>query len=293
MRIAMQVQNTTSRWCGASTGRLLVMIAATCACRTTGDGQNQMNSARKIFETELEKRGVAFKPGAEDGVYRLRIGGTDLIVNTENISRNYRRDGDARQVVHFVDQVVAASHQPPWVEAKSLVFFSAEPSDGEFGDAIRSKLTDTVDRVLVVTNFGESKVSWVTPAMLEKWRVSREDVENAASGNMAKLLTGKSLEIRNVDNGKLGMVPVDSVFKASVIFAPTFKAFVSKDLGWPVLAVLPARDFIYVLAEKDKDLLGRMGRVVVREYGNSGYPITTEVLRISDDDIAAIGNFPH
>jgi hypothetical protein len=35
-----------------------------------------------------------------------------------------------------------------------------------------------------------------------------------------------------------------------------------------------------------------MGSVVVNEFRSSGYPITTEVLRISDDGIEAIGRFP-
>jgi hypothetical protein len=35
-----------------------------------------------------------------------------------------------------------------------------------------------------------------------------------------------------------------------------------------------------------------MGSVVVNEYRNSGYPITTEVLRVSDAGIEAIGRYP-
>jgi hypothetical protein len=76
-----------------------------------------------------------------------------------------------------------------------------------------------------------------------------------------------------------------------VIFAPSFRRFVETVLGWPVLVVLPCRDFIYVVAD-DSPLLGQMGSVVVNEFRASGYPITTEVLRISDDGIEAIGHFP-
>jgi hypothetical protein len=34
-----------------------------------------------------------------------------------------------------------------------------------------------------------------------------------------------------------------------------------------------------------------MGGVVQDEFRKSGYPITTEVLRVSDDDIQAVGKF--
>ncbi len=129
--------------------------------------------------------------------------------------------------------------------------------------------------------------------MLQDWGVSEDAAVAAAGINMDRLLQGKELELAGeIDGMSLGMVPVDSVFKASVIFAPGFKRFVSQKLDWPVLAVIPCRDFIYVLAEKDKALLNRMGDVVQREYRESGYPITTEVFRVSDKGIEAIGKFP-
>jgi hypothetical protein len=88
------------------------------------------------------------------------------------------------------------------------------------------------------------------------------------------------------------MIPIDSALKASLIFAPAFRRFVEADVGWPVLVVIPCRDFIYLLAEQDQALLGRMGGVVQKEFRESGYPITTEVLRLSDQGIEAIGKFP-
>ena len=87
------------------------------------------------------------------------------------------------------------------------------------------------------------------------------------------------------------MVPVDPPYKASTIFAPAFKKLVEPVLGWPVLVVLPCRDFVYVIADGSR-LIDQLGGVVVNEFKNSGYPITTEVLRISDDGIEALGRFP-
>ena len=123
--------------------------------------------------------------------------------------------------------------------------------------------------------------------------MSEEAGASAAGTNMDRLIAGIEPEVpRKIDGMSLGMIPVDSVFKASVIFAPGFRQLVSTKIGWPVLVVLPCRDFLYVLAETDNALLARLGGVVQREFRNSGYPITTKVLRVSENGISAVGRFP-
>lgn len=170
--------------------------------------------------------------------------------------------------------------------------FLAEPSDHNFGDTIHYKISNDVAKVLVLTDLNEGKITWISSKMISDWKVTQAEVERNANENMAKLLKGKRPEVKEVDGQKLGMVPVQSVFKASTIFSPNFKEFVSSDIGWPVFAVIPCRDFIYILPEKDKSLLNRIGGIVQNEYRSSGYPITTEILKISDNGIEAIGKYP-
>lgn len=250
-----------------------------------------MQTADAIFEAELTKRGVSFSSDSV-GLYNVRTDLGTRMVNLENIQRNFQRDHDPEAVERFVDQVLSTFELPSWDKARSLVYFSAEPSDYDFRDTIRYQISDRVTKVLVLTDIDESKITWLTPKDLATWGVTKDQVENAASANLSQLLNGKRLEIEEIDKVKLAMLPVDSVFKASIIFSPNFKSFVTTELQWPVLAVIPCRDFIYILSKKDKSLLNRIGAVVQREYRESGYPITTEVLLISDKGIEAIGEFP-
>lgn len=252
-----------------------------------------MDTARAIFEAELTRRGIGFQQD-EDGLYEIAVGDGTARVSLENINRDFRRDG-ADAVARFIDQILKVLgdyEPPPWDRAKSLVHVSAEPADSDFGDTLVEVVTDTVRKVLVVTAPKEGLITWITPDFVRDWGVSEEDVRQAALGNMARLLEGVEPEIEDIDGMKLAMIPVDSAFKASLVLAPNFKDFISPTLGWPVLAVIPCRDFVYILPESDSDLLNRMGAIVQEEYRNSGYPITTEVLRISDDGIESIGAFP-
>ena len=251
----------------------------------------KVGDARTIFEQELARRKLSFQRTA-DGRYALELRGGQLTVSLENIARDFERDHDATAITRFVERCMASAAVPGWGTARNWVYFSAEPSDHEFGDTLRTRVTDTVTRVLVVTDAEETKVTWLTPAQQKKWKVKVAELEHAAGKNLDALLHGKKLEVTEAAGKKLGMIPVASAFKASLIFAPGFRKFVEPEMGWPVLAVIPCRDFIYVLAEADRDLLGRMGVVVQREFSGSGYPITKEVLRVSDDGIEAIGTFP-
>jgi hypothetical protein len=252
-----------------------------------------MQTARQIFESELQWRQVPFSGPDAHGLYRVRVETFDVTVSLENLQRDYKRESDPKIIAHFVDQILATRVALPWEQARTLMFFSAESADHQFGDAIHWSVTDRVCRVLVLTDLKEGKITWVTPGMLKDWHVSQDEAVQAASSNMNRLLDGKQPELAAaIDGMSLGMVPVDSVFKASTIFAPNFRGFASKKLEWPVLAVIPCRDFIFILSEKDKALLNRMGATVQKEYRQSGYPITTEVLRVSDEGIRAIGSFP-
>ncbi len=250
-----------------------------------------MKGVADAFERELTRRAVTFKRQDHDQ-YEV-VGSRGLLnVSIANLQRDVARDRDPEAVVAFVEHLLSIGEVPPWSSSKSLVFWSAEPPDHDFGDAIRARVTDTVTRVLVVTDEEESLLTWVMPDQLRLWNVEESEVRAAADRNQSRLLDNITLEVDSVAGLPLGMVPLHSPLKASVIFAPNLKSFVATALGWPVIAVIPCRDFIYLIRAEHDKLLGRMGAVVQREYRNSGYPITTEVLRISDDGIEAIGRFP-
>ena len=92
--------------------------------------------------------------------------------NLENIRRNAERDQDEGVVTRFVDHVLGFSGgHPPWDDARTLLFWSAEPTTAGLGDSIHVGISDEVARVLTLTNEDQSKVTWVTPDRCERWGV--------------------------------------------------------------------------------------------------------------------------
>ncbi len=52
------------------------------------------------------------------------------------------------------------------------------------------------------------------------------------------------------------------------------------------------RRFVCLVSKSAQSELGRVGALVVREYKQSAYPISTEVWEPSDAGVSAIGEFP-
>jgi hypothetical protein len=248
-----------------------------------------------VFEGELQRREIAFRR-LEENVYVVESDNGDLTVSIENRRRDAERDDDPGALRRFVDDIVAAAREMgtpivPWTEARDYVLLAVESSDQDFEDVLIRPLTQELSSIVTLTNAEHSRVTWVTDRMCADWGIQVSDVVAAARRNQDALLRGIELQVQQSGKFRLGLVPLDSPYKASVILAPSFRAWVEPHLGWPVYAVIPCRDFIYVFPQ-DQELLGRVGGVVVQEFKKSGYPLTTEVLSISDEGIAAIGKFP-
>jgi hypothetical protein len=246
-----------------------------------------------LFERELRRKGVLFRFDDESQRYVVQLEGRDLWVSLDNLARAYQGDREEAHVVRFVDAVLTTrSEMQSWQAVQSSILFSLEPSDYADPPDFRTPISRRVDRVPVLIEPSMATIAWVTPRMLECWQVSLADVEAEASRNLAAALAAAKLECRDVDGVRVGFVSTPLPHKSALILAPNVKEVVSPALGWPLHAVTPDRNFLYLWAAHHQEFLGRVGRVVVDEFVKSPYPITTEVFEIGDGGIKAVGAFP-
>jgi hypothetical protein len=105
-------------------------------------------------------------------------------------------------------------------------------------------------------------------------------------------MEGAKIEFSEIDGVRLGYLNTTLPFKASLLMAPNLKACIESKLGWPVMAVAPDRDFLYLWDAKHKDFVNRVGSTTVEQYSKASYPLSTEVYSVSESGIKAIGEFP-
>jgi hypothetical protein len=246
---------------------------------------------RAAFLREAKDQGVRVTRVLPDGRVFVEREGTELSVSLENLVRDVRRDGDVAAIGRFVTTVKGSGlGLPNWQNSKSRLRVSVEPADHEFGGTLREMVTDDIVRVLVYVTPDESRITWIDEVQLQTWGVPATEAWAAAWMNMSALLASTPIQIEAIDDMQLGMFDSESVFKASLLLSPNLKEILAPKIGWPIYAVIPCRDFAYFFPSKD--LIPRVGKTVVEEYKSSGYPITPDVLLISDSGIKSIGTFP-
>jgi hypothetical protein len=244
-----------------------------------------------LFLDELAKRNIEVKLD-DEGTYILDVCGLSIKVSLENVSRDFERDRDPDRIVTFVDSITNHLVLPEWQEAKGRIRWQPEPSDHEFGDSLRDAVSDKVSRVLVYVDPSETQIQWLTATDAKKWNKTRADLMSAAQENMDRILRQTKIETAPIEEHQLGILSNELVaFKAALLLCSNLKEAVEPVLGWPLFAVMLCRDFVYLLHQKDRSLIGRMGQVVMREYQKSGYPVSTEVFEITDQGIRAIADY--
>lgn len=245
-----------------------------------------------LFQSELHRRGLAFSIEADTGRYVMESGGSRLLISIENLRKDFERDGDTGRVMRFVDAVLASRAPQQERYTPEQLYWCLEPNDYSEPADYRVPVSECVDRVLVVLSNDGRLVTWLTPEMLKSVGLSEAQASTKAFENLALALEKTAIEVQDVAGVKVVFLSTAVPFKASLMLAPNLRKRLEPVIGWPVTAVTPDRDFIYIWASRDSEFVNRVGNVVVKEYRESSYPISTEVYEIGDKGLRATGEFP-
>jgi hypothetical protein len=246
------------------------------------------------FKSQIESEGMKIDSVDEDGLLLISQGEITLKISLDNVRRNYERDKDESHVSDLVQTLISYSVEIPatWLEVKEKIYISFFPNDQEFKSFLNVKVTDEFSKVYIYS--GQDKLTWITKDDLLKWGITEVDIDNQANINADELLENTPISFSIIEEHRLGLIKAERTsLKGALLFAPAMKNKVEKDFGFPFYAVLPVRDFCYIFSESDFDFFAaRIGKVVTDEYTQSGYPITTEILKFTAEGVEAVGRYP-
>ena len=254
------------------------------------EASNNMD-VEKLFEKELINFDIEFKK-IEPKLYEVSTESGKKIIALHNIEKNLIRDDDEGVVTRFVKNILTPiAELPEWNEMRNGLYISLEPSDYQgLEDVIHNKVGDTVALILAYFNPDVNQIRWIKEENLNERGIELENAWEIAQSNLETIMQKTEISFTEIEGEKLAMLEVDEPHKASLILTNALKAKVSKELGWPVFAVAPARDFVYLFS-KQGSLINKVGHVVIREFNNSGYPISTDVWELSDGEQKIVGAY--
>lgn len=245
------------------------------------------------FKEELERNGLSINSVDAEGYCYIEVGEQNLKISLENTRRDFERDKDDNVILDLIDTILAYDINIPekWEDAKDKIFLSFYISDFDFDEIINERVTDDFNKVYVYSD-GE-KFTWISKADIETWRISTQELEKVANENAGSLLSKENLVFDDFDGHKLGRIDIERTsLKSAVLFSSKLTDILKEEIGFPFYAVLPVRDFCYIFPECDFDyFLERLSSTVTDEFINSGYPITTELLKFSGIEVLAVGKY--
>jgi len=244
------------------------------------------------FKRLVEKKGFHIRKIDEEDLIHLLKDDYDMKVSLYNLRREYEQIKEDFCIESFVEAVAHTNDDlPEWDESSKRIYPSLFPSDFNFEDHINFPVTETFNMIIVYDS-GVGK-AWVNEEQLTTWKIDNQALLKAAYANLDKVLDEAILEVDMIENKKLCFFSLeDETMKSVLILSKKLKNKVSAELGWPIIAVIPVRDFCYLFSERDLDFFtGRIGDTVMNEFENSGYPITIEILKCSDEGIKAVGKY--
>lgn len=247
------------------------------------------------FKTRLEHLGLSIDKIDDEGLVHIEHGENTLKISLNNVRKSYEQDGN----FDHLDNLIQSIHEylmevpiPNWNESKDKVFLSLFPSDFDYQDFINEKVTADFHKYYVY--YDNEQYIWVDHKQLEEWQIDQQIFKEQVDKNMNALLDRSSIEILETESGaRLAYFHTEiEGLKSALLFSKNLKNKILPILGFPVYCVLPVRDFCYMFSDKDKnELINSLGETVLNEYNSSGYEITTEILKLSDNGIEVIGKF--
>lgn len=160
---------------------------------------------------------------------------------------------------------------------------------------VQYPISEQVSMAIACSVHGSEFMDFVPYSDLEAWNISADSAWRRAFENMDRVLAETPVVVEElVDGVPMAFFETTSLWQAALITAPSLRTYVEGLVGWPVQALLPCQDFLHLIPagwapnyEQGRALC----ELVVDEYMNSPYALSTELFLIDDQGIQATGRF--
>ncbi len=254
-----------------------------------------------VFERRLRSRGAWFVFDVDTDTYRVaNADGFESKISLSNAVREFAGDGDIYRAIRFADNMLfVVSYPEDWSKVKHQVLWDIQSNALEGQSDLAYHLSDQTHQVPVLFDPETKHILFLDSRLLIGMSVSEEMVEQAANENLCAEAWNVVFIVREYAGVRYAIVSTHLPSKASLILAPNLREIVEPNLGWPLFAVIPRRDFRFLYdarcfdkgAEDIFEKIPGLGNIVLEEFALGAYPLSTEIFEITDDGVRAVAEY--
>lgn len=218
-----------------------------------------------------------------------------LTIGLQNLYRKYERKSMAEQDINamvygyfrelFENQALESKPETlSWMVARRLLRPQLAPIDYlKKIDAPYKKLDRSVAVSYVIDN--TSGYSYITEKDIERWDVDMDDIEEMAVENLDRISKDIPMQV-SLEGDRFIIVQVLDGYDAARILIPSFRRFISYNLGDPFLAAVPTRDMLIMWSTDNSNISHRfVRRKISREYSEQFYPLSDTIFSVTSQKI--------
>lgn len=249
------------------------------------------NDVVQHFREELAKHNIEVGRADQEGFYHVSYAGLEMTVSLENVKLNAIRDNSFSPVDTLVESILSAGTKPAtFAEVRGMLIPSLESSTIIVGNSLTEPITKQIELRYLIDK--GNQLLYVDSNDIKKWNVSIDQIRSISNKNLDDIYRKAKISSSAVGGHILYYFETGFPLKSTFIISKTFVETYLQKFGGDFYAVLPTRDFCYFFSGADKDyFLPRLGSTVKKEYSDSGYKVSEEVVKIGKDGIEAIGSY--
>jgi len=210
-----------------------------------------------------------------------------MSASLRNFANGYNGSRD-RDIEHQFDRSVSTESLPPlsWEQASRGLLYIAQANGPSSGDTIKTPVAGRVVKSLHHYDSRRGALRTVRPLDLARWNVSRYEAESIAEDNMAVLLCGRNLLMRESGPVRFAMLDCPGMpSPAALCLTNYFRMFMKSVLGLPVYVALPTRNSLFIFPVSSRSDIAFLRQDLLKDYQSGGQPVTSEVLEIAETGI--------
>lgn len=243
----------------------------------------------QLFVQAVTAKGFSYSE-VDTGFYRVDATHGPIEIRLENIIRDYQRDADETRVVGFFEQVLEPVPTLASLDAASAgLYLSLEPTHVLNDNVVHQRLGDD-DVVAVLAHFipGQGRITFISHDMLAAWQCEIDQAWSLAQENLNQIFAAAQCDVRMAGDVAMGFLQVAEPYKASCILATNLKDKTEQSLGWPLYAITPDRDFVYLVADNIQPIIRNILQVANDQYAAAEYPIAAQLWRLDDEGVRTV-----